>query len=280
MMNTALIDQMVSQAVKQDAEDGRRAWSEAEEQFVSENLGWLTDDEMGAYLGRTGVAVHLHWKREMHLPAPSRAPDVIVSDKAAAMLGLDGHKLTHWVDAGLIPGRLMAGGKKIRLIQRETLRRWVLNPMNWVYFDWRGIRDPELRRMCSKRAKRWGDEWWTTRQVADYHGVGTGDVKRYIHLGRIRSYRLPFSLGGRHSDRVWSYHFVLKSEATRKDLRFVHRGEDRSTITPRGKAWLKKALKLGLNATAIARTMKRDHMTILNWIERYFPSPKNASSKK
>lgn len=263
----ALLDRMTLQAKAEDL-TVRRLWTEAEDAFIRENLGWMTDEEMGAALGRSAQAVHLRWDREMRLPGPSKAQDVITAHKAAAVLGIDAHKVVHWVDMGLIAGRIMAGGRVIRLIQRETFRRWVLNPMNWVYFDIHKVQDVELKRMIGKRAKRWGDEWWTTRQVADYHGVETGDVKRYIYLGRISSVRLPISLGGRARERAWSNHFVLKSEATRADLRFVRRGDDMSTLTPRGLAWLKKALRMGWSAERIGRSMKVDGQTVMNWIRR------------
>jgi len=266
----AFMDHLVRQAVAEDAaNNGRRTWTPADDQFVRDHLGWLTDEEMAEALGRTPIAVHLHWDRDLQLPGPSKAPDVITANKAADLLAIDTHKVAHWVDVGLIPGRLMAGGRKIRLIQRETLRRWVLNPMNWVYFDIDLVRDPELRRMLWKRAKRWNDEWWPTEKVAQYNGVETSDVKRYIKAHQIRAFQPQVSLGGRHPLRGWARWFVLKSEATRADLHFVHNGDDRTGLTPRGKAWLKKALRMGWNATWIGRSMKRNPQTILNWIQRY-----------
>ncbi len=272
-----MLDRLALEGVAEDAAFGRRTWTPAEDAFICENLGWLTDAEMGEALGRSGTAVHLRWDREMRLPGPSKAPDVITAHKAAEALGIDAHKVAHWVDVGLIEGRIMAGGRKIRLIQRETFRRWVLNPMHWVYFDIDQVQDEELRRLLQKRAARWGDAWWTTRRVAEHHGVETADVKRYIHLGRIRSTHLPVSLGGRAKARAWSNHFVLRSEATRPDLRFVHRGDDMSQLTPRGREWIKKALRMGWNATLIGHSMKRDPQTVLNWIKRYFPNVKMAS---
>lgn len=273
----AILDRLALAGVAEDAALGRRTWTPAEDAFIRENLGWLTDAEMGEALGRSECAVHLRWDREMRLPGPSKSPDVITAHKAAEVLGIDGHKVAHWVDVGLIEGRIMAGERKIRLIQRETFRRWVLNPMHWLYFEIANVQDGELRRLLQKRAARWGDEWWTTRQVADHHGVETQDVKRYIHLGRLRSVRLPVSLGGRAKERAWSNHFVLRSEATRPGLRFVHRGDDMSQLTPRGREWIKKALRMGWNATLIGRSMKRDPQTVLNWIRRYFPRVKMPS---
>ena len=220
----------------------------------------MTDAEMGKALGRSETAVHLRWTR-MGLPGPSKNPNVITAQKAAILLGIDSHKICHWVDMGIIRGRLMAGHRKIRLIRREDFRRWVLNPENWIYFDPNKISDKSLRRLALLRKKRWGDEWWTTRQVAEYHGVETSDVKRYIQLGRIRARQTTVSLGGRHVDMSWASWFVLKSEAIRPDLVFIKKGKGNPGISKRFSAradsWILKARdELGMTFRAIERTMK------------------------
>lgn len=276
----AFMDRLVRRAVAEDAANGRRTWTPAEDAFIREHLGWLTDAEMGEALGRTETAVHLRWNRDLQLPGPSKSPEVITALKAAELLGIDGHKVAHWVDAGLIRGRLMAGGRKIRLIQREDLRRWALNPMNWVYFDIRNVLDEELHHLLAMRAKRWNNEWWPTERVAQYHGVDTSDVKRYIRAQRILAFQPQVSLGGRHPLRGWARWFVLKSEATRADLHFVKRGDDMTGLTPRGKAWMKKALRMGWRAPHIARSMKRSDQTVLNWIWKYFPAYAPKHSRK
>ncbi len=237
-------------------------WTPAEDEFLRENLGWMTDDEMGKALGRSAVAVHLRWDRDLGLPGPSKAPNIVTATRAAKMLGIDGHKTAGWVDMGLIPGRLMAGKQTkchtIRLIDRIAFRRWVLNPMNWVYFDIKQVQDPELKRMLKKRARRWGDEWWTVRQVADHHGVNIKNVEQQITRGQLPSFRLPVALGGRHWNRAWSYHFVLRSDALR--ARFITgRGGSRkiSKFTPAADAWILKARdELGMTFVVIGRTMK------------------------
>ena len=246
-------------------------WTPAEDEFLRSNLGWLTDAEMGMQLGRTAVSVHLRWDRDLNIPGPSKAPDVITANQAAEVLGLDGHTTAFWVDAGLLPGRIMAGGRNIRLIKRESFRRWVLNPMNWPYFHQDRVTDPELRHMLALRAQRWGDEWWTTRQVADYHGVDPKDVLRYIvKLGRLHSFHLPVSKGGRYTDRGWSYHYILKSEAVQ--VKFYKMGtgvfdHSRSQFTPAADAWLLKARdELSYTFVHIGRTMKigkekKNHVT-------------------
>ncbi|HAR45347.1 MAG TPA: hypothetical protein DCS05_04005 [Nitrospiraceae bacterium] len=254
-----LLDHVTERAATVNPRVHAREWSTEEDQFIRDNLGWLTDAEMGEQLGRTEVAVHLRWSRDLYLSGPSKSPDVITAHRAAEALGIDSHKTAHWVDVGLIPGRIMAGGRDIRLIQRTVFRRWSLNPMNWVYFDIKRVTDPELKRMLKKRAARWGDEWWSTRQVAEYHGVDTGDVKRYIVLGRLKSFRLPVSLGGRDHNRKWSNHFILKSDALQVKF-YRGRGTQEGRIskfTPAADAWLLKARdELGMTFVHIGRTMK------------------------
>lgn len=257
-VDLALINSMV--ASTEGLRGGGRNWTPKEDSFIRAHLGHMTDLEMGQALGRTATAVHLRWDRDLNLPGPSKAKDVVTANRAAELLGIDAHKTAGWVDMGLLPGRIMAGGRNIRLIDRTTFRRWVLNPMNWVYFNWKKIRDPELKRMCKLRAARWGDEWWTTRQVADYHGVDPKDVQRYIKHKRLRSFHLPVSLGGCHAARAWSNHFVLKSDAIQ--VRFYKMGKGvfdryRSQFTPAADAWLLKARdELGMTFVHIGRTMK------------------------
>jgi hypothetical protein len=223
-------DALIEYAVKQsEGSRGKaREWTEAEEQFLRDNLGKMTDEEMGKALGRTRVAVLLHWKRDMQLTSPSKVPTVLTAHQAARVLGIDAHKTCHWVDVGFIKGRLMAGGRKIRLIERADLIEWAMNHDHWMYFDRRRVKDTELMRLLDKEAKRWNDDWWPTVKVARYHRVRTADVKRYIHKKKIRAEQIRVSKGGRDLRMSWRFWFVRKSEATRKDLIFyVQRGGKR-----------------------------------------------------
>jgi hypothetical protein len=272
--NLSLLDRIVLTSKAETSIKGNKSpmWSLEEDQYLRENLGWMTDAEIGEQLGRTQIAVHLRWSRDLRLPSPSKAPDVVTAHQAAAMLGIDGHKIAHWVDVGLIPGRVMAGGRRIRLIKRITFMVWACAPRNWVYFDITKVNDPHLKRLLKLEQKRWGDEWWTTPQVARYHGVNVGDVKRYIKLGYLHSFRSPVSYGGRHHNGAWSLHFILKSEATRKGFKFVRQGdfqEHQSKLTPRGLKWIRKALRMGWTYDAIGRSMKVCGQTVSNWVYRY-----------
>jgi hypothetical protein len=251
-----------------------RIWTAAEDDFLRRNLGWLTDDEIGTQLGRSEIAVHLRWSRDLHLPSPSKHPDVITANQAAEMLGIDSHKTAHWVDMGLIPGRIMPGEKKIRLIRRVHFMMFACSPKNWVWFNPKKVADPHLKRLLKLAQKRWGDEWWTLPQVAKYHGVDTRVVD--MHVARIKDlpgYHLPISLGGRDFNRRWSNWFVRKSDAVA--FRFLHRGDYSGILTPRGLKWMKKALRMGWSYAAIARSMKVSSGDVIHIWEKRFVEVKS-----
>lgn len=238
------------------------AWSREEDDFLRRNLGVLSEEMIAFSLGRSEHAVHLRWERELHIPAPSKDLRYITAHQAAKDLGVEGHAMTYWCDAGLVPSRRMAGERAIRLIRRITFHRWAVNPENWVYFDPDAVRDEHLARLIALKKARWGDEWWRTTQVAEYHGVTVQDVKRYISLGRIKAVRPEYSIGGRNLGDAWRWNFVLKSEATRPDIVFYKLGKGspaqlRPRFTPRADGWILRARdELHLEYEAIARTMK------------------------
>lgn len=245
-------------------------WTEEEDSFLKENLGWISEEEIAKRLGRTLTAVHLRWKRDLFLAAPSKNPNYVSADKAAKILNVDTHKVAHWCDAGLIPYRILPGGRKIRLIPIVSFRRWVVSTSNWIYFDWKKIKDPHLKRLCELKAKRWGDEWWSTPKAAKYHGVISKDVIRLVRRGEIVGIQIETSLGGRHKDLAWKTWFVLKSSAM--SATFVRgKGNARwTTFTDRAIAWMLKANAMGLNYAEIARSMGSKHTstTIAKAIER------------
>lgn len=236
-------------------------WQPWEDAYLKANLGYKTEEDIAAYLGRTQVAVHLRWKRDLHLTAPSKDPGVLSALQAAALLGIDGHKLSHWCDVGMIRSRRMRGKSEsqervIRLVDRIAFYRWVVNTDNWIYFDWKQIPDPHLRRLCELQAARWGDEWWDTVQVAKYHSVTTKDVLRLITVKKtLPGVQAATSMGGRHKDPFWLNWFIKRSDALQAE--FV-RGRGQGTehrFSARADAWMLKAYKLGWSYEAINRSM-------------------------
>jgi hypothetical protein len=243
MLDMALVvSAVVSQSIKANPRQRPANWSEDEIKFLRENAGILDDEEIGKVLGRSANGIKVFRVRQGLLSISRQSSAWITGNKVAKLLGIDAHKVVYWCRSGLLPARLRLheeSGREYFIIKREALKRWCVNVQNWVYFDWRNIQDEHIHRLCELRSQRWGDEWWNTTRVADYHGVDVGDVKRLIARGEIASYRPEHSLGGRNFCNTWRNHFVLRSEATRADLVFYKK---------RGKPGISKKFSAGFDA--------------------------------
>lgn len=235
------------------------SWTPEEDAFVRKNLGWLSEKEMAKKLGRTQIAVRLRWKRDLLLTPPSKNPSTITANQAAKLINVEIHAFCWWCDHGLVPARVLPGERTIRVIDRTAFKLWVIDPMNWIYFDWKRIKDPTLYKLCEYRAKHWGDEWWTSRQVADYHDVDIRNVNMQIKRKTLPAVKTKISRGGRHKNRAWTYWFILKSDAI--NARFI-KGKGFAGWQPTDRAiqWVKKARAMGWGWTAIKRSMK-SHLT-------------------
>ena len=230
------------------------AWTLGEEEYIREHYTVMSDAEIGAVLGRSAVAVHVHREREMNLPGASKAPGILTVNRAATMLGMSScHALEYWFDAGLVPGYTLPGGNMCRLIRIEDFTRWVCNPDNWIYIDIDKITDPRLYRLARKRLERWGDAWWGNAQVAAFHGRDARDVQSWIRHGYLRGVQPEYSIGGRHADRYWKLWRVLRSDAI---ALVPPTRSSRSQFTPAGDAWILHAHdELGMGWRDIARSM-------------------------
>lgn len=230
-------------------------WSEHEDNYLRKNLGFLSEKEMANHLGRTVTAVHLRWKRDLMLTAPSKHPDWITANQVAEMLSLDSHKIAHWCDVGLIPHRVLPNDRRMRMIHKAVLKRWIVNTNNWIYFNWKKVRDTKLRRLCELRAERWGDEWLPTAVAAKYHNVTSKDVLRLILRDELPGVQVVTSLGGRHKDPRWLNWFVRKSDILK--AHFV-RGKGSGTtvnFSERAIAWMLECRKNGWTWAGIRRSM-------------------------
>lgn len=245
-------------------------WTEEEDAFLHENAGVLYDAEIAARLGRTHNAVKVRRTRAA-LPAPRYHDAFLTANQAAEKLGLDQHKIVAWIDSGLLTGETYqkqntevgttcASGMYIRRIRLLTFKRWITRPAHWIYFDPRTIPDPELSALVQRAYTRWGDEWWTVRQLCDYHGLKDARwVGQKLHRGEIPGLQ-AFNLGGRHPDAAWSYWFIRKSDALR--ARFIHgKGNAQrtraaeQTWSPRADAWIIRARTAGMTFVEIAARM-------------------------
>ena len=222
------------------------AWTEAEDNYLRRHLGYQSDEDMAAVLGRTTAAVHLRWKRDLRLPAPSKAPGQITASEAGRRLHVDTKAVMRWVDMGLLPGRRLPLGRAVRSVSIQAFEQWVLNPLNWIYFQPERVTDPHLRRMLDLKAARWDDAWLTPGQVARLHGVTHAAVNNAIHAGRLRGVK-------------WGNWRILRSEATRPDLHFFAgkggRHGSKGNWSEAADAFIVVATALGFPAADIARMM-------------------------
>jgi hypothetical protein len=261
--NITFVSYILSQAVAELPRLDARRWTEEETQFLIDNYPVMTEAEIAEKLGRSLTSIHLRRKRDLNLPPSSKNPDVITANRASVLLGIDAHKITCWVDAGLIKRLYRPDAPTLRIIKRSDLTAWFVNPKNWIYFDIHNIKDDHLRRLCELRSMRWGDEWWTTPQVARYHGVDVGEVKRYIKLKFLPGTHIPVSFGGRHPNGKWSYWRVLRSDAMQVHFYRGHYALMDRKWTAAADTWLLKAVEeLHIEKAVIARLMKKPACSI------------------
>ncbi len=144
---------------------------------------------MAQHLGRSPQAVKIAQVRR-RIPAPSKRPGFYTANQAARILGIDVHCITELARRGLIRFDTLPGPRAIRQIAHVSLYVWAINPKNWIYFKPERVRDPRLRRLIGQRAQRWGDEWWTTGQAAEYFGLANSNsVTAAIYRGKLPAVR-------------------------------------------------------------------------------------------
>lgn len=266
MLDDIILERMISDSIFLVAPRKAPNWTDEELTFLRKNHSKMTDWQLGDLLGRTENGIKIKRVRMGLSSAARTATELIPVRKSADLLGIDMHKLSGWCDAGMIKFTTTGPLRQVRLIRYIDLQLFAINPANWMLFNWRNIEDLHLRRLCELRAERWGDEWWTTVQVAQHHGVVVGIVSKHIRLGWLDGYVPPKSIGGRAGQRAWKLGFVRKSVALKYTFRKMAGSQSLSTITPRADAWIIRAVdELHMSFSAIARTMSyRSGTTIVN----------------
>jgi hypothetical protein len=216
------VDELIDLTVQIQAEDRVRQWTEEEDNILRRLHGHLTDQQIGEILGRSKIAVTIHWKRELHLPSPTKDPDYITAYRIARALGVDNHVTPTWIDRGILPGEYIPreDDQLWRRVRIDIFLDWLMDPMNWIWFNIHKVTNPDLKELLAQKEKEWGDEWWTTNQVAAHHHVDNKDVLRFIKAGRIKAIQ-AHNRSGRNKDH-WANWFILRSEAIRPDLKFIH----------------------------------------------------------
>lgn len=234
-------------------------WSEAEDAFLRANLGRVSEEQIAAHLGRSVIAVHLRWRRDLALTAPSRHPDLLTAEQIAEGLGMDGKAVHRLMDSGRMPGYRLPLKTVCRVVKRVDFLRWLINPKHWIYFKpervgaqnayrrSKRVYDAafwqKARKILDAKRAAWGDEWWTAGQVAAHHGVDHTLVNNRIHKGQLPGVR-------------WNNWRILKSDAVQARF-FLGKGKAQTVrYTEAGDAFLVLARAVGLAWAAITRLMR------------------------
>jgi hypothetical protein len=129
------------------------------------------------------------------------------------------------------------------------------------------MRPGYLRNLVVKAQKRWGDEWLSTRQMADMHGLADVNVITFqLRHGKIPG--LCCQHIGARDKAGWSFWFVRRSVAekwkrpTKKDIHV-------EWVTPSAIEFMLKKSEDGLTSVEIARMMKRDKRQVDNYIRKF-----------
>lgn len=221
-------------------------WTAQEKEFLKENLGRMTEEEIGRHLGRTSSAVRNHWKRELHLCPPSKAPDTLTAEHIGVGFGCCSKTVHMLIDIGLMPGRrLPTNGRVIRLVDRAAFLRWLSDPKHSLYFkparlgliEQRGKRRigeyvdyafwEEARELVQAVLKKWKDQWLTPVQAAKEIGIV---VRRYPHSRRVVAhpeshYINKAILKGNLKATRWGNWWILKSDLPKAGMTINYQGQ-------------------------------------------------------
>jgi hypothetical protein len=215
------VPQMSEPAALSGINRQRKTWTEEESAYVRANYARLGEEVLAARLGRTAMAIHIRKERELKLPAPLKDPDYISGYKLARKLGLnEPRKVGAWIRAGILAGELVPyRDHDVSRVRKDILLKWIVTPESWLYFHPERVADPILKRLVEEAVQGWGDEWWTLRQAADYHGIErTRCMRNAVKDGRLRTAVQVRNLSGRNDSGRWALWFVRRSEAVAWNL--------------------------------------------------------------
>lgn len=216
-------------------------WQQAEEEFMQENLGMLGPVGVAQALGRSTNAVKIRQVRS-RIPPMSKAPGLMNARQVARLFGVDDHAVKTWFAHGMMQYDAKVGERGIYRVTTREVKRWALDPNNWMCFLAKRISDPKLRRLVMLKQAQWGDEWWTPGQVAEFHGFkSSGPVNRAIREGRLRGVR-------------WGNWWIRRSDAISAwEKRYQ---QQRAGMSTRAKAFILRARAEGKTWEELGRMMK------------------------
>ena len=233
----------VSGAVRNS--ERRNIWTDEETAFVQDHLETMTLAEIGAALGRSENAIKIRIVRKQ-IPVASKRPGYLTGNQVAKLFRVDVHAVMAWRERGIMAIDTLPGNREIMSVHIKTVYRWAVRAENWIYFKAERIRDGRLRKMVELAQARWGDEWWTTGQVAAYHGVDVRLVVSHVYRGKLNGVR-------------WGNWRFLRSEAIKHRFYTGKGGAARGLWSPGADAWILRARdELGMQFVEIARRMKGD----------------------
>ena len=186
-------------------------WSEKDLNRVKELLPFYSPKRVGEMLGRSEDAIKIIRQRQ-NIKASSKSEGWLTANRVMRLLGMpDARPVIGWVKKGLVLGHRIEGDDTW-MVHEISLRRWVVSPRSWVYFDTTRIQDPHLAHLVELSQERWDDEWLTTRQVADMKGTNTRQIGASISRGHLPAIHI-IGKDGRHENAAWSFWAVKRSDA-------------------------------------------------------------------
>ncbi|RPJ50471.1 MAG: hypothetical protein EHJ95_07000 [Methanobacteriota archaeon] len=208
---SALISNTLKVGMAQTPSRKALRWSEKDLNRVKELLPFYSPKAIGLMLGRSEDSIKIKRQRKK-IKASSKSEGWLTPNRIMRLLGMpDARPVIGWVKKGFVVGHRIEGDDTW-LVHEISLRRWVICPRSWVYFDTTRIQDSHLARLVELAQERWDDEWLTTRQVADLKGTTTRQIGQSIFRGEIPAVHIV-GKDGRHEASAWSFWAVKRSDA-------------------------------------------------------------------
>src|SRR5690349_6518349 len=140
---TTLITSSLKVAAAQTPSRKAPRWSEKDINRVRELLPFCSAEVIGRMLGRSEDAIKIIRQRQ-HIKASSKSEGWLTANRVMRLLGMpDARPVIGWIKRGLVLGHRIAGDDTW-LVHEVSLRRWIVSPRSWVYFDTSHIQDPHL----------------------------------------------------------------------------------------------------------------------------------------
>lgn len=166
-----------------------RAWTEADDQYLSEYWGKRPDRTVARHLGRTVDACKIRATRHLGL---ARKDQFYTARQVAQILGVDRHRIVRWMREGVLTGSRSA-------VRCATSRRmWAVDEPDLIAFLRREVWRYDRTRI--ERGSYWrrvADAAWdrdpllTVPEAAARLGVCTATVHRHLQRGWLRGVKRP-----------------------------------------------------------------------------------------